>query len=118
MINVQCNWDENIGHDGGQFWVSYKQHDMKAVHDKVKKNGNDIIAVDDKFIAKHISDRVVRVTHVETGHSTTCVAPVDTVQDLIPGHRITNVDVSSGGLGVVTSDGDKICVWETETGEC
>ena len=50
-------------------------------------------------------------------HLTACVAPDKVYKDLLSGARVTNVDVSSGGLGVATtSDNSNIAVWETDTG--
>ena len=116
MINIQCDWNECFANDGGHAWILYKQYQKPADHDKLKKTGNDTLAIGDKFKARFLRPRVLEVTHIPTGRRVTCVAPVSSYSDLIPSSKITNVDVSSGGLGVVSSDNEKLSVWETATG--
>jgi len=116
MINIQCDWNECVANDGGHAWILYKQYQKPADHDKLKKTGNDTLAIGDKFKARFLRPRVLEVTHIPTGRRVTCVAPVSSYSDLIPSSKITNVDVSSGGLGVVSSDNEKLSVWETATG--
>ena len=116
-VNIQCDWEETLAQDGGKAWVSFKHVDGKSVHDSIKKIGDELISTEDAFTIKSLGSNILDVCHKGTNDRLACVAPDKVFKDLISGARITNVDVSSGGLGVATtSDNSNIAVWETDTG--
>ena len=116
-VNIQCDWEETLAQDGGKAWVSFKHVDGKSVHDSIKKIGDELMSTEDAFTIKNLGSNILDVCHKGSNDRLVCVAPDKVFKDLISGARITNVDVSSGGLGVATtSDNSSIAVWETDTG--
>jgi len=116
MMYIHCDWELNLDRDDCQAWVTYKQIGGKTVHGKLKKTGISIDALDGTFRADIINKHVMEVVHIESNSCVRFIAPQQIYKDLISGSKITNVDVSEGGLGVVTSDNDQMYVWATDTG--
>ena len=116
-VSIQCDWEETLAQDGGKAWVSFKHVDGKSVHDSIKKIGNELMSKEEAFTIKNLGSNILNVVHKGSNCRLVCVAPDKVYKNLLSGARVTNVDVSSGGLGVATtSDNSNIAVWETDTG--
>ena len=116
-VSIQCDWEETLAQDGGKAWVSFKHVDGKSVHDSIKKIGNELMSTEEAFTIKTLGSNILNVVHKGSNCRLVCVAPEKVYKGLLSGARVTNVDVSSGGLGVATtSDNSNITVWETDTG--
>ena len=58
-ILVQSNWPECLARDGGEFWVTFKEVEKQGDHDKVKKDGNELVAKEEKFSVDMVSKDVL-----------------------------------------------------------
>ena len=116
LIFLQPDWKEAFD-DGLRVWIRYKAGDKKAEDDKLEKDGNDVRSVGGMFEAEYNGASVLRVRHIVSGQRMVSVAPVSSVSGLVT-RGVTGVEVSTGGLGVVTSsEGSSVTVWETDTGK-
>jgi len=108
---VQSNWSES-----NEFWVTFKEVEKPGDHDKIRKDGNSLSATDDKFKAEIVSEKVLRLNHIKSYSSGCFIGQVDFFSNIQGGSRITCLDVSSGGLGVLAGGSEKLSVWDTNTG--
>jgi len=116
-ILVQSNWQECMVKDGGVFWVTYKEVGKPGDGDKIKKEGNEMVAKDDKFSVTMVSKDVMKLTHLKSDSSGYFLAPSDFFSNIQSGTSVTSLDVNSGGLGVTSSGGShKMSVWDSNTG--
>ena len=116
LVFLQPDWKEAFD-DGLRVWIRYKAGDKKAEDDKLEKDGNDVRSVGGMFEAEYNGASVLRVRHIVSGQRMVSVAPVSSVSGLVT-RGVTGVEVSTGGLGVVTSsEGSSVTVWETDTGK-
>jgi len=103
--------------DGGVFWVTYKEVGKPGDGDKIKKEGNEMVAKDDKFSVAMVSKEVMKLTHLKSGYFGFFMAASDFFANIQSGTSVTSLDVNSGGLGVTSSGGShKMSVWDSSTG--
>jgi len=108
---VQSNWSECP-----EFWVTFKESGKPGDHDKIRKEGASLVAADDKFKAEIVSEKVLKLLHIKSNFSGSFIDQVDFFSNIQGGSRITCLDVSSGGLGVLAGGSEKLSVWDTNTG--
>jgi len=115
-ILVQSNWNECIAKEGGVFWVTYKEVGKPGDHDKIKNNGNEMVANDDKFSVEKVSEDIIKVTHQKSNSFGYFLGPSDFFNNIQSGSKVSSLDVSSGGLGVLCGGSEKLSVWDSNTG--
>eukprot|EP00092_Neocalanus_flemingeri_P037469 GFUD01040801.1.p1 GENE.GFUD01040801.1~~GFUD01040801.1.p1 ORF type:complete len:398 (+),score=150.67 GFUD01040801.1:77-1270(+) len=115
-ILVQSNWKECIAKDGGVFWVTYKEVGKAGDQDKIKKEGNELVAKDDKFSVEMVSQDVIKLTHLKSNSFGFFLGPSDHFNNIQSGSQVSSLDVSSGGLGVLCGRSEKLSVWDSSTG--
>jgi len=115
-ILVQSNWPECLARDGGEFWVTFKEVEKQGDHDKVKKEGNELVAKDEKFSVNMVSNDVLKIIHNKSDTCGFFLGPSDYFSNIQSGKRVASLDVSSGGLGVLSGGGEQLSVWDTNTG--
>jgi len=108
---VQSNWSEC-----SEFWVTFKEAEKPGDHDKIRKEGDSLVAADNKFKAEVVSEKVLKLLHIKSNFSGSFVDQVDFFSNIQGGSRVTCLDVSSGGLGVLAGGSEKLSVWDTNTG--
>ena len=113
---MQSNWPECLAKDGGEFWVTFKEVEKQGDHDKVKKDGNELVAKDEKFSIDMVSKDVLKIIHKKSNSCGFFLGPSDYFSNIQCGKRVASLDVSSGGLGVLFGGGEKLSVWDTNTG--
>ena len=117
MLSVHCDWEKCLQTEGGSAWILYKERGQPSVHSKLRRAGGNRVECEDeeKFRAELISERLVRVSVSALGESrqVCLVAPSSSHQ---VSTRLTSLDVSGGGLGVASSSGPSVSVWDTQAG--
>jgi len=113
---VQSNWEECWLKEDGEFWVTFKELGRQGDHDKIKKDGNQIISKEEKFDVLEVTSGVLKLTHRQTKSTSYILAPVDYFSNILGGTKVSRIDVSSGGLGVVAGNTNSPCVWDTQNG--
>ncbi|CAI7997136.1 Proteasomal ATPase-associated factor 1 [Geodia barretti] len=80
-MNVQCDWNEAAAREAGQFWVSCKRPGSQTVHGHLRRNGDTIESVDDKFTVTYATPDSVTVqcNYTDGGCKTTFIRPVKTL---------------------------------------
>ena len=115
MLSVHCDWEKCLQTEGGSAWILYKERGQPSVHSKLRRAGERRLESDDeeKFTAELISERLVMVRVLDQSRRVCLVAPRSAHQ---LGGRVTSLHVSGGGLGVASSSGPSVSVWDTRAG--
>jgi proteasomal ATPase-associated factor 1 len=104
--------------EAGQFWASCKRPGSQTVHGHLRRNGDTIESVDDKFTVTYTTPDSVTVqcNYTNGGCKTTFIRPVKTFH--LHQKKLTGMDISgSGGLGICVSENGKAWVWDPDNGE-
>lgn len=113
---MQSNWDEYVKKTDGVFWVTFKELLQQGDHDKIKKVGDTLVAIEDNFTADIVAENMMKLCHKKLNKSGYIYGQVDYFSNIQGGSRVTCMDVSAGGLGVLAGGSEKISVWDTNTG--
>lgn len=118
VILVQCDWLEALSEENGKAWITFKKRGENGRHSFLKNpDGGDLRGIrptTDDFRLMRINPRSFEVLHSESEITFKVIYPVETFSN-IHAKTLSCMDVSVGGLGI-SSENNKILVWETESG--
>ncbi|KAK2715233.1 hypothetical protein QYM36_010022 [Artemia franciscana] len=114
IIQIQHDWDEVLK-EKGKIWISFKYPGEIAVQGHVDFSGPMALA-SSGFEVIDFNACLLKLKHIESSVMCVFLSPKQKLDSVFK-KSTDNLDVTSGGLGVATSSGSDINIFDTATGK-